>query len=44
MITEEDRIIEPKGKDAFQVKNFIRLMIASNKSWVVPTELEDRRF
>ena len=44
LITEEDRLIEPKGKDAFQVKNFTRLMIASNKSWVVPTELEDRRF
>ena len=44
LITEEDRLIESKGKDAFQVKNFTRLMIASNKSWVVPTELEDRRF
>ena len=44
LITDEFRVIEIKGKDAFQVRNFTRLLIASNKSWVVPTELLDRRF
>ena len=44
LVTDEFRVIEIKGKDAFQVRNFTRLLIASNKSWVVPTELLDRRF
>ena len=44
MITEEYRAVEIKGKDVFQARNFTRLLIASNKSWVVPSELHDRRF
>ena len=36
--------MEIKGKDVFQARNFTRLLIASNKSWVVPSELHDRRF
>lgn len=44
MITEEQIMIEPKGKDAFPVKNNIRLIVASNNNWVVPAGLEDRRF
>jgi len=44
LITEEFRAVEIKGKDVFQVRNFTRLLIASNKSWVVPSELHDRRF
>ena len=44
MITEEQIMVEPKGKDAFAVKNHIRLMAASNNAWVVPAGLEERRF
>ena len=44
LITEELRAVEIKGKDVFQARNFTRLLIASNKSWVVPSELHDRRF
>ncbi len=44
LITEEFRAVEIKGKDVFQARNFTRLLIASNKSWVVPSELHDRRF
>ena len=44
LITEEYRAVEIKGKDVFQTRNFTRLLIASNKSWVVPSELHDRRF
>jgi len=44
LITEEFRAVEIKGKDVFQTRNFTRLLIASNKSWVVPSELHDRRF
>lgn len=44
MITEERFMIEPKGKDAFQIRNYIRLMISSNHDWVIPAGLEERRF
>ena len=44
MITEDQILVEPKGKDAFAVKNHIRLIVASNNDWVVPAGLEERRF
>jgi|GEM_PF-4071510 len=44
LITEPRLTIEPKGKDAFQVANHVRLILASNSEWVVPAGLDDRRF
>lgn len=44
MVTETFFPIEPKGKDVFMVKNHIRLLVASNNSWVIPAGLEERRF
>ena len=44
MVTEDTVSIEPKGKDVFHIKNHIRLLIASNNAWVVPSGLEERRF
>ena len=44
MITEDQIMVEPKGKDPFVVKNYIRLIMASNEDWVVPAGLEERRF
>ena len=44
MVTERTHMIEPKGKDAFTVRNHVNLIIASNNSWVVPAGLEERRF
>jgi len=44
LITEEEFMVEPKGKDPFAVKNHIRLIMASNEDWVVPAGLEERRF
>jgi phage/plasmid-associated DNA primase len=44
MVTEELHMIEPKGKDAFAVRNYINLIIASNNLHVVPAGLEERRF
>lgn len=44
MITEDLIAVEPKGKDVFMVANHVRLLIASNNSWVVPAGLEERRF
>ena len=44
MITEESLPIEFKGKDVIYVKNYVRLIVASNSQWVVPAGLEERRF
>ncbi len=44
MITEKYIMVEPKGKDAFSIKNHIHLIFASNNDWVIPAGLEERRF
>jgi hypothetical protein len=44
LITEERRFVEPKGVNAYEVKNYVRLMMASNNDWVVPAGGEERRF
>jgi hypothetical protein len=43
-ITEELLPIEFKGKDTIQVKNYIRLMMATNERWAVEADGEERRF
>jgi len=37
-------MIEPKGCDAYAVKNHTRLFMASNNTWIVPAGMEERRF
>lgn len=44
IVTEDYIICEPKFQDAFTVRNYINLIIASNHSWVVPAGLDERRF
>lgn len=44
MITEDFMLVEPKFQDAFQLRNHIRVVMASNSSWVVPADLQERRF
>jgi phage/plasmid-associated DNA primase len=44
LITEPTTPLEYKGKDIVQVKNYIRIIMASNQSWVVPAAMDDRRF
>jgi hypothetical protein len=44
LITEPTFQIEQKGKDPICVQNHIRLIIASNETWVVPAGLDERRF
>jgi hypothetical protein len=43
-ITEDLHTIERKGKDAYQARNYVRLIMASNNDWVVPAGPEARRF
>ncbi len=44
MVTEQTRFVEYKGKDAFQIDNYVRLIMASNHDWVVPAGMAERRF
>jgi 5S rRNA maturation endonuclease (ribonuclease M5) len=44
MITDDNITVEPKGKEAFSITNHIRLIAASNNSWIIPAGLDERRF
>ncbi|MDP7583340.1 MAG: DUF5906 domain-containing protein, partial [SAR324 cluster bacterium] len=44
LITELSIMIEMKGKDAFEVKSFHRVMLATNSEWAAPVCLTDRRY
>ncbi len=44
LITELSIMIEMKGKDAFEVKSFHRIMLATNSEWAAPVSLTDRRY
>ena len=44
LITEPERMVNPKGKDMFTVRNFVRLIIASNNQRALPADVDDRRF
>ena len=44
MVTDETSAVEFKGKDIITVKNYKRLVLASNNDWVVPRDMDDRRF
>ena len=37
-------IIEMKGKDVFEVKSYLRLILATNSEWAAPVGLTDRRY
>jgi hypothetical protein len=44
MVTANTNRIEPKGKDSFEINNYLRLLITSNEAWIVPAAFEERRF
>ena len=43
LITDPGMMVEPKGVDAFQVPNYLDLLMASNSDWVVPVGPFGRR-
>lgn len=43
MITNANILIEKKGYDPIQSKNYTRLSLISNSDWVVPASLKDER-
>ncbi len=44
LITGETRLLERKGKDVIEVRNYTRLIIAGNEDWLVPAGMRERRF
>jgi hypothetical protein len=44
LVTEDILILERKGVDATQARNYMRVIVASNEDWVVPAGPEERRF
>lgn len=44
LITDPTVPIEAKGKDIYSIANYIRIIVASNETWAVPLDLDDRRF
>jgi len=44
LITGSSLLMEPKGIDAFQMENYIRIAIISNEEWVVNASSDERRY
>jgi hypothetical protein len=44
MITDEYQPIEHKGRDLMMVKNYRRMVFATNENWAVPRGADDRRY
>jgi len=44
LITEPRIAIEAKNRDIVSVQNYARLVVASNATWAVPLDSDDRRF
>jgi hypothetical protein len=44
IITEQFLQIEPKGIDSYSTPNYVHLLLASNKDWVIPASIKARRF
>lgn len=44
LVTEEVLHYEAKGVDSEQGPNYVHLLMASNNDWVVPADMDDRRF
>lgn len=44
LVTEDTIVLESKGVDARVAPNFLKIIMASNKDWVVPAGPDERRF
>ena len=44
LLTEPELPLEGKGKDIISAPNYVKVVMASNEDWIVPTEFDDRRF
>ena len=44
LVTSSTNRIEYKGKESFEINNYLRLMVTSNSHWIMPTGFKERRF
>ena len=44
MVTSETHLIERKGAEPIELRNYVRLFVTSNSDWVVPAGAHERRF
>lgn len=44
LVTDTDTLMEEKHRNATKVRNFARLIVATNRDWPVPRDEDDRRF
>lgn len=44
LVTGKKKLIEPKGKESYEVTNFTRHMILGNDDWIIPASQDERRF
>lgn len=44
LITEDVMLVTPKGVNSFPLRNFSRLLMATNSSWIAPVGMDDRRY
>ena len=44
LVTGNKHPIEFKGKEAFWINNYVRLLVTGNQDWQVPAGFEERRF
>ena len=44
LVTGQTILIEPKGVNPYQVKNFLHLFICTNSKWAIPATADERRW
>lgn len=44
LVTGQTIVIEPKGVNAYQVKNFLHVFICTNSRWAIPATADERRW
>jgi hypothetical protein len=44
LVSEEDKLLERKGIDAIKIRNYARLIVASNHDHVLRIDVHDRRY
>ena len=44
LVTGQTILIEPKGVNAYQVKNFLHVFICTNSRWAIPATADERRW
>ena len=44
LVTGNWQFIEYKGREPIKVRNYVRLLITGNNTWLVPAGMEERRF